>query len=42
MLHAPELESGQDDEVLFVEGAGHAGVGLEPGECGGALPEDGV
>ena len=42
MLHAAELESGQDDEVLFVEGAGHAGVGLEPVECGGALSEDGV
>lgn len=42
MLHAAELESGQDDEVLFVEGAGHAGVGLEPVECGGALSEDRV
>ena len=42
MLHAAKLESGQDDEVLFVEGAGHAGVGLEPVECGGALSEDGV
>ena len=42
MLHAAELESGQDDEVLLVEGAGHAGVGLEPVECGGALSEDGV
>ena len=42
MLHAAELESGQDDEVLLVKGAGHAGVGLEPVECGGALSEDGV
>ena len=42
MLHAAELESGQDDEVLFVEGAGHAGVGLKPVECGGALSEDRV
>ena len=42
MLHAAELESGQDDEVLLVEGAGHAGVGLEPVECGGALSEDRV
>ena len=42
MLHAAELESGQDDEVLFVEGAGHAGVGLEPVDCGGALSEDRV
>ena len=42
MLHAAELESGQDDEVLLVEGAGHAGVGLKPVECGGALSEDGV
>ena len=42
MLHAAKLESGQDDEVLFVEGAGHAGVGLEPVECGGALSEDRV
>ena len=42
MLHAAELESGQDDEVLLVEGAGHAGVGLEPVECGGTLSEDGV
>ena len=42
MLHAAELESGQDDEVLLVEGAGHAGVRLEPVECGGALSEDGV
>lgn len=42
MLHAAELESGQDDEVLFVERAGHAGVGLEPVECSGALSEDRV
>ena len=42
MLHAAELESGQDDEVLFVKGAGHVGVGLEPVECGGALSEDRV
>ena len=42
MLHAAELESGQDDEVLLVEGAWHAGVGLKPVECGGALSKDGV